>query len=88
VFCFKCGRIIHDPKGCPVIVSKKQNYSEGAEAWGSWLRADDGYRGPGFSEGQRTRSSSPVHPDLALAEAFRRRVIQERKGVESFPRCV
>lgn len=54
VFCFKCGRILHEPTGCTVKESKNQSHNKGFPEWGSWLRADDFSREPGLPEGHRT----------------------------------
>jgi hypothetical protein len=45
LFCFNCGRILHDPVGCPVRATKKKSHQDGTLAWGAWLRADDLFRG-------------------------------------------
>jgi len=43
-FYFKCGRILHDPKGCPIPFPKKTSHKEGATGWGSLIRANDSSR--------------------------------------------
>jgi len=59
--CFRCGRIIHSPKGYSDQNSKKISHEEG---WGLWLRAEDLSRGPELTEGQKeARSISPVRPE-------------------------
>lgn len=40
-FCYKCGRILHELKGCTGKVLNQQNHTEGVPAWGSWLRAEE-----------------------------------------------
>jgi hypothetical protein len=40
-FCYRCGRILHCLKVCPEKIAAKKKHTEGAPAWGSWLRADD-----------------------------------------------
>jgi hypothetical protein len=34
-FCFKCGRILHETRGCPTSSAKRANHKEGAWGWGS-----------------------------------------------------
>jgi hypothetical protein len=45
-FCFKCGRILYESKGCLVSLAKRANHKEGVWGWGSWLREDDSSRAP------------------------------------------
>jgi hypothetical protein len=40
-FCYRCGRVLHKPKGCPYRASRKDRHTESQLAWGSWLRAED-----------------------------------------------
>jgi hypothetical protein len=64
VFCFRCGRIIHGPSGCPEINIRKQSHDGGSEGWGIWLRADDPSKRAWLKEGQRSyRSPSPEMSD-------------------------
>jgi hypothetical protein len=41
LFCFRCGCILHRPRGCPVPPSSRLNATENPKQWGSWLRAMD-----------------------------------------------
>jgi hypothetical protein len=41
LFCFRCGRIVHGPKGCPVSPSSQLNAMEAPRQWGTWLRGVD-----------------------------------------------
>ena len=41
LFCFRCGCILHSPKGCPVPFSSQLNATENPKQWGTWLRATD-----------------------------------------------
>ncbi len=50
IFCYKCGRIIHEQRGCLVLVSNKQNEKT---AWGLWLRAEELSRSPRAPENSR-----------------------------------
>jgi hypothetical protein len=54
LLCFMCGRLVHGPKGCPIISTTRLHKEEGTKAWGSWLRAVDpkrrgGRGGPGYA---------------------------------------
>ena len=40
LFCFRCGYIVHDPRGCPDIPNTRLSKEE-TKLWGSWLRAFD-----------------------------------------------
>jgi tRNA A37 threonylcarbamoyladenosine biosynthesis protein TsaE len=60
-FCYRCGRITHDSKGCPNKSSTKKSYNEGAPAWGAWLRAEESKRGLGVI--------CPEWPDHSTEEA-------------------
>lgn len=39
VFCFRCGRILHSPKGCADLHSKKMSHEEDSEGWGLGVMA-------------------------------------------------
>jgi hypothetical protein len=39
LFCFQCGRIIHETRGCPVPPEKRLKKVETIKQWGLWLRA-------------------------------------------------
>ncbi|GLT77767.1 hypothetical protein SLA2020_493250 [Shorea laevis] len=39
LFCFRCGRILHGPKGCPQSSARSDDAS-GIQQWGPWLRAE------------------------------------------------
>jgi hypothetical protein len=54
IFCFQCGRILHEPKGCPAHVQKQKNHQSDSTDWGAWLRADDLYKGSKLSEDHRS----------------------------------
>jgi hypothetical protein len=41
LFCFRCGRIIHETRGCPVPPETRLNKVEAIKQWGLWLRAAD-----------------------------------------------
>jgi hypothetical protein len=43
-FCFRCGRIVHDKKGCPVSNFSRRNNMEESRQWGPWLRAEESKR--------------------------------------------
>jgi hypothetical protein len=77
LFCFRCGCIVHGPRGCPVPSSSRVN-TDDTKKWGVWLRAIDPSRrrwgGGGTYRGDARRSTSPanggenggeddVHPD-------------------------
>lgn len=40
-FCFNCGHLVHDEKGCPVTRSTKLSSVDGTKQWRPWLRADE-----------------------------------------------
>jgi hypothetical protein len=44
MFCFECGQLIHDDKGCPILRSSRPTSTNNVKAWGVWLRADEGRR--------------------------------------------
>lgn len=68
MFCFRCGRIIHGPKGCPESNSRKPSHDGGLERWGHWLRADDQSKRLGLAKGQQNnRSPSPEAADNGQA---------------------
>jgi hypothetical protein len=55
LFCFRCGRLVHGPRGCPVPPKTRLSAADEPKAWGTWLRAADprrrGTRGvAGFRE--------------------------------------
>jgi hypothetical protein len=50
IFCFQCGRILHEPEGCPIRFQKQKNHQSGTTKWGVWLKAADLYRGPELSK--------------------------------------
>jgi hypothetical protein len=55
LLCFRCGRIVHEPRGCPIIPEARLHKEEGTKAWGSWLRAFEpkrkgGRGGSGYTE--------------------------------------
>jgi hypothetical protein len=58
VFCFRCGRIIHGPRGCVELQTRKSSHDQGLEGWGSWLRTDDFSKRPGIKEGQKFSGAS------------------------------
>jgi hypothetical protein len=41
LFCFHCGRIVHEKQGCSVRRSPRVHVDERDKQWGIWLRADD-----------------------------------------------
>jgi len=43
-FCYRCGQILHDNKGCPVKASPLDTHYDGNLAWGAWLRAEEACR--------------------------------------------
>jgi len=64
IFCFRCGCIIHGPKGCLEASVRKPNHGEGSEGWGQWLRADDHLKRLGGNEGRKADPpSSPTVSD-------------------------
>ena len=70
MFCFECGRIVHDVKGCPMPRRTISNGVEDVKQWGVGLRADDSRRrgaggGPGYSnhEGWKVRSPAVLGVD-------------------------
>lgn len=44
IFCFRCGCIIHEQKGCTES-SIRKNRLDGSEGWGLWLRGHEGGAG-------------------------------------------
>ena len=40
LFCFYCGRVVHDRGGCPVQKQARVNAAEELKEWGLWLRAE------------------------------------------------
>lgn len=65
VFCFKCGKILHDHKGCTVKTYTRQNHTERTLSWGTWLRTEDYTRAPGLNDGRQVgQLSSPTPPPL------------------------
>jgi hypothetical protein len=65
VFCYRCGRIVHDQEGCPEPPQKKHDEKT---PWGSWIRAEDLSRGSAIPEGPRpSGSGSPVKAVPAAA---------------------
>jgi hypothetical protein len=55
LFCFRCGRVVHGSRGCPIPSKTRLNAAEEPKAWGPWLRAVDQRRsgnrgGAGFRE--------------------------------------
>jgi hypothetical protein len=64
-FCFKCGRILHDQKGCLVQSVPQQNHAEGKPAWGPWLRAEESSRGVSPLEDHKEEGYTP--PVLPVA---------------------
>lgn len=96
VFCFKCGCIIHGPKGCCEINTRKLNHGENTEGWGSWLRADDLSKRTGMYEGRKAEdSSSPAWLGHRQTKDFpmkgnpkkerEPRVVDAEASAESFP---
>jgi hypothetical protein len=56
LFCFRCGRIVHGPRGCPIPAGNRTGDRDEPKQWGSWLRAIDPKRrgtnsGSGFRRG-------------------------------------
>jgi hypothetical protein len=48
LFCFHCGRIVHDSKGCTARKNPGRLSDEGEKEWGTWLRVEIPRRpGPG-----------------------------------------
>jgi hypothetical protein len=41
LLCFRCGRIVHGPRGCPMTPATHLHDREEPKQWGSWLRATD-----------------------------------------------
>jgi hypothetical protein len=63
LFCFRCGRIVHGSRGCPVPPATHVHDRENPKQWGSWLRASDPKRkgaktGMGFGDGGVNSSQS------------------------------
>jgi hypothetical protein len=59
-FCYRCGRILHDQKGCLIKSLPKQSQ---LPAWGSWLGAEDLVRGL-----EANRPDWQDHPDFLVDE--------------------
>ena len=45
MFCFQCGRVVHERQGCPVRYSQRIHATEEAKQWGTFLRADGPKKG-------------------------------------------
>jgi hypothetical protein len=64
LFCFRCGCIVHGPRGCPVSPPSRLN-TEDSKKWGVWLRAIDPFRQSGGRggtyRGDARRSPSQAH---------------------------
>jgi hypothetical protein len=64
LFCFRCGCIIHGPRGCLAPSSSRVNTEE-PKKWGVWLRANDPFRrswgGGGAYRRAASRSPSQAH---------------------------
>jgi hypothetical protein len=45
MFCFQCGRVVHERQGCPVRHSRRIHATEEAKQWGTFLRADGPKKG-------------------------------------------
>jgi hypothetical protein len=56
-FCFRCGRLVHGNRGCPVPPVTRFRATEEPKPWGSWLRAAD-LRRRGFRGGDGFREAS------------------------------
>jgi hypothetical protein len=82
-FCFKCGRILHEARGCPISSSKRANHKEGAWGWGSWIRADDLSRALDHGDGSQTAYH---HPSLVAAEGDPRTSKTCQKGSNTHSR--
>jgi hypothetical protein len=77
IFCFRCGCIIHGPKGCLEVSVRKPNHGEGSEGWGQWLRADDYPKRLGGNEGRK--ADPPSSPTVSDHRPM------EEKSTEDFP---
>jgi hypothetical protein len=59
LFCFRCGRLVHGPRGCPVPPKTRLSAADEPKAWGTWLRAaDQRRRGTRGSAGVREEWNS------------------------------
>ena len=41
LYCFRCGRVVHGPRGCTVPTTTRLSAVEEPKPWGLWLRAAD-----------------------------------------------
>lgn len=63
-FCYRCGCILHEPNGCPERAVKQPTHTDGAPAWGSWLRADEFQRYVMAGEGSAGSTPPTADPDV------------------------
>jgi hypothetical protein len=78
--CFKCGRILHECKGCHVQSVKNQSHAEGQAGWGPWLWAEDMARGARSSEKHKEAEFPPPGSPAVKCGAERTRAKPNKKG--------
>jgi hypothetical protein len=65
LFCFNCGRVVHQQQGCPEAMSKRMSTTEKEKQWGVWLRADTA---KGFLSSSQWSGGGYAHYDRKAAE--------------------
>jgi hypothetical protein len=78
-FCFKCGCILHGPRGCSIPFTKKQNHDESSAAWGPWLRAEELSQGLGVTEDGKEAVYSPPRAETMKGGESRARVFSDKE---------
>ncbi|XP_059441137.1 uncharacterized protein LOC132173616 [Corylus avellana] len=84
MMCFDCGRIMHGPKGCPVMVNHRRNSDGRLKEWGVWLRAEDNRRNSGGDRGGgATRPTDMGNDGGSTAKGWENKATRAKSGYPS-----